>query len=117
MDVETLDEIRERMEKLSREIEEEIGETEKPLHAEAAMQEFPRETRSKAALYRKLRRAKKLLTDAEENPAEAEEKMNNASKILKQEDQAHISDESYEELKDLAEDIEKEREENPPRFR
>lgn len=102
MKIETLDEIRENMEKLSQEIEEEIGETEKPLHAEAAMQEFPGETRGKTALYRKLHRAEKLLTDAEENPAEAEEKMNEASKILKQEDQAHISDENYEELKELA---------------
>lgn len=113
MQPETLEEVRDRLAELGKEIEEEIGKSEKPLHAEAAMQEFPGETRSKTALYRKLQRAEKLLTDAEEQKEaeDAAEKLSQASKVLKQEDQAHINEEGLKELKELARKVEKEREE------
>jgi RNA polymerase-binding transcription factor DksA len=101
MQLETLEEIRERLNELRKDIEKEIGETDKPLHAEAAMQDFPGDTRSTTALYRKLQRAEKLLADG---------KLSEASEVLRQEDQAHITEEGFKELKEFAEKIDQERE-------
>lgn len=110
MKVKTLEEVRERITELGKEIEKEIGETEKPIHAEAANQGFPGETREKTALYRKLQRAEKLLSEAENEEAdEAKKKLSEASKVLKQEDQAYIDEEGLEELKDFASKIDQER--------
>lgn len=113
MQLETLREIRKKLTELEKEIQKEIGGTEKPLHAEAAMQEFPGETRKKTALYRKLQRTEKLLADAEDekNIEKAAEKLSKASKVLKQNDQAHIDEKDVEELKDFAKEIVQERKE------
>lgn len=112
MQLETLKKVRERLTELGKEIEKELGETEKPLHAEAAMQDFPGETRSKTALYRKLQRAEKLLAEAEEDedPEASAEKLSKASKIMRQEDQAYIDEEGLGELKEFAKKTDQERE-------
>lgn len=112
MQIEVLEKARKRLNELEKEIKEEIGETEKPLHVEAGMQNFPGETRSKTALYRKLSRAEKLLSDAkdEETTKEAADKLDEASKIMNQEDQAHITEEGLEELKEFAREVNQERE-------
>lgn len=112
MRLETLKDVRKRLRELEKDIKEEIGETNKPLHAEAAMQDFPGNTRGKTALYRKLQRAEKKLAEAEEEmeAGKAEEKISDAYEVLKKEDQAYITDKSMEELEDLARKVEREKE-------